>query len=104
MTNLYRAGAKIIAGTDAGNLLLMVPGFALDEELNALSELGIPTYDVLKMTTIDASFAMNKEDEFSTMEVGKRADLLMLNSNPLKDINNWKDKHGVMLSRDLVVK
>ena len=82
----------------------MVPGFALDEELNALSELGIPTYDVLKMTTIDASFAMNKEDEFSTMEVGKRADLLMLNSNPLKDINNWKDKHGVMLSRDLVVK
>ena len=67
---MYRADAKIIAGTDAGNLLLMVPGFALHEELNALSELGIPTYDVLKMTTINAS--MNKEDEFGTMEVGKR--------------------------------
>ena len=34
----------------------------------------------------------------------EKGDLLMLNSNPLKDINNLKDKYGVMLSKDLVVK
>jgi imidazolonepropionase-like amidohydrolase len=40
---------------------------------------------------------MNKEREFGTVEAGKRADLLLLNSNPLHSVGNLRDKAGVMI-------
>ena len=95
--NLYNSKAKLIAGTDAGNLPLLIPGYSLHQELKIMSEIGIPNYEVLKMTTINAALAMNKETEFGTIEVGKRADLLLLNSNPLDKIENLQDKNGLMV-------
>ncbi len=95
--NLYNAKAKLIAGTDAGNLPLLIPGYSLHQELKILKEIGIPTYEVLKMTTINSALAMNKENEFGTVEVGKRADLLLLNANPLLNLNNLQNKAGVMV-------
>ncbi|MEJ1242504.1 amidohydrolase family protein [Chryseolinea sp. T2] len=95
--NLYNSKSKLIAGTDAGNLPLLIPGYALHQELKIMAEIGIPTYEVLKMTTINAALAMNKDTEFGSVEVGKRADLLLLNSNPLDDIENLKNKNGVMV-------
>ena len=95
--NLYNSKAKLIAGTDAGNLPLLIPGYSLHQELKIMSEIGIPNYEVLKMTTINAALAMNKETEFGTIEVGKRADLLLLNSNPLDNIENLQNKNGLMV-------
>ena len=94
---LYESKAKLIAGTDAGSLPLMVPGFALHKELALLHEAGIPVYDVLKMTTINAALAMEKETEFGTLEVGKRADLILLESNPLLSIENLQKRSGLMM-------
>lgn len=95
--NLYQSNAKLIAGTDSGNLPFLVPGYSLHQELKLLSEIGIPTYEVLKMATVNAAQAMNKSDEFGTVEVGKRADLLLLNSNPLENVENLTDKAGLMV-------
>lgn len=95
--NLYNSKAKLIAGTDAGNLPLLIPGYSLHQELKIMSEIGIPNYEVLKMTTINAALATNKETEFGTIEVGKRADLLLLNSNPLDNIENLQNKNGLMV-------
>jgi len=95
--SLYNSKAKLIAGTDAGNLPFLIPGYSLHQELKIMNEIGIPIYDVLKMTTITASLAMNKDTEFGTVEVGKRADLLLLNSNPLDKIENLQDKNGLMV-------
>jgi imidazolonepropionase-like amidohydrolase len=95
--NLYNSKAKLIAGTDAGNLPLLIPGYSLHQELKIMNEIGIPAYEVLKMTTINAALAMNKEAEFGTVEVGKRADLLLLNSNPLDNIENLQNKNGLMV-------
>lgn len=61
-----------------------------------MADFGIPVYDVLKMATVNASGAMNKT-EFGTVEVGKRADLLLLNSNPTDGIANLQDVGGVMV-------
>lgn len=95
---LHRANAKLIAGTDATpGFGIMIPGFSLHEELKSMVEIGIPIYDVLEMTTCNAALAMGKEEEFGTIEEGKRADLLLLNSNPFDDIDNLKDKSGVMV-------
>ena len=95
--SLYNAKAKLIAGTDAGGLPFLIPGYSLHQELKLMSEFGIPTYEVLKMATINAALAMNKAAEFGTIEVGKRADLLLLNSNPLDNIENLQNKNGLMI-------
>jgi imidazolonepropionase-like amidohydrolase len=95
--NLYNSNAKLIAGTDAGNLSFLIPGYALHQELKIMNEIGIPPYDVLKMATINAALAMNKEAEFGTVEIGKRADLLLLNANPLENIENLKNLNGLMV-------
>ena len=95
--NLYNANAKLVAGTDAGNLPLLIPGYSLHRELKIMNEIGIPTYEVLKMTTINAALAMNKEAEFGTVDVGKRADLLLLNANPLDNIDHLQNREGLMI-------
>lgn len=95
--NLYKSNSKLVAGTDAGSLPFLVPGYSLHRELKLMSEIGIPIYEVLKMTTINAALLMNKESEFGTVEVGKRADLLLLNSNPLDNIDNLQNKSGLMI-------
>jgi imidazolonepropionase-like amidohydrolase len=95
--NLYKSNSRLIAGTDAGNLPFLVPGHSLHQELRLMTESGIPTYEVLKMTTINAALAMNKDTEFGSVEVGKRADLLLLNSNPLDNIENLQNRSGLMI-------
>lgn len=97
LLNLYNSKAKLVAGTDTGGLPFLIPGYSLHQELKIMNEIGIPVYDVLKMTTINAALAMNKESEFGTVEVGKRADLLLLNSNPLDNIENLQNRSGLMI-------
>ncbi|MCX2743781.1 amidohydrolase family protein [Mangrovivirga sp. M17] len=97
VSGFYKSNAKLVAGTDAGSIPLLVPGFSLHEELAALNIIGIANYDVLKMATTEAALAMEKEKEFGTIEIGKRADLLLLDSNPLEDINNLKKQTGIMV-------
>lgn len=95
--SLYKSNAKLIAGTDAGSIPFLVPGYALHEELRMLHELGIPIYEVLKMATTNAAQAMQKQSEFGTIEAGKRADLLLLDANPLINLNHLKLKSGLMI-------
>jgi len=95
--NLYNADAKLIAGTDASGNSILIPGFSMHRELATLNRIGIPVFEVLKMATVNASLAMNKPEGFGTIEVGKRADLLLLDRNPLEDISNLKAKAGVMV-------
>jgi imidazolonepropionase-like amidohydrolase len=94
--NLHRSGAPVIAGTDSGNLFFLVPGVSLYKELLLLNKIGIPAYDVLKMATSNASKAMGRDNEFGVIAVGSRADLILLENNPLDDLVNLNKKKGVM--------
>lgn len=97
VTGLHNAGARFVAGTDAGNLPLMIPGYSLHQELKHMSDLGISPHEVLKMTTINAAQAMRKETEIGTVEVGKRADLLLLDASPLENVANLQNMSGLMI-------
>ncbi len=55
---LYKSNAKLVAGTDAGSIPLLVPGFSLLEELEALNSIGITNYEVLKMATITPMYGI----------------------------------------------
>jgi imidazolonepropionase-like amidohydrolase len=95
--DLRRTNARLLAGTDAGNLPFIVPGFALLEELRILTNLGISRVEVLRMATHDAALAMGKATEFGTIAEGQRADLLLLDHNPLADISNLQHQSGLMI-------
>ncbi len=87
-----------LAGTDSGGgSAFMVPGFALHDELRIMNENGLTPFQTLKTATVNAALAMNRDQEFGTIEVGKRADLLILKSNPLQKISNLENIDAVIV-------
>jgi len=93
---LHEAGAGILLGTDAAQAY-HIPGFAIHEELAYLVEAGFSPFEALEAGTHNAAVALGKSDEFGTIEVGKRADLILLESNPLEDVSNIQNRAGVMV-------
>lgn len=93
---LYRSGAKIVVGPDSPQFFL-VPGFATHREMQSLAEAGLTNYAVLEAATRNGAENLGMLKEFGTIEAGKRADLLLLDANPLENIANAKRIAGVML-------
>lgn len=93
---IHDAGGKIMAGSDTPEFLWLY-GFAMHHELKALSETGIGNYAALAAGTRNAHEFFGTIEKVGTVEKGKRADLLLLNANPLENISATKDRSGVML-------
>lgn len=87
-----------LAGTDSGGgYPFMVPGFSLHDELRIMNENGLSPYQTLKAATVNPAAAMNREKELGTIEAGKRADLIILKSNPLQKISNLENIDAVIV-------
>jgi imidazolonepropionase-like amidohydrolase len=93
---LHEAGARVILGTDAGNPYV-VPGFSLHDELRYLVQAGFTPYEAIEAGTRNAAEALGKLDEFGTVAEGKRADMILVEENPLEDAANVGKRAGVML-------
>jgi imidazolonepropionase-like amidohydrolase len=94
---LHSAGAGILLGTDAAQPY-HIPGFSIHEELELLVEAGLNPYEALVAGTRDAAIALGKGSEFGTIEVGKRADLVLVEKNPLADVSHLQERSGVMVN------
>ena len=73
--------------------------FTIHDELRILIENGFTPYEAIATGAVNASKvveAMIGEDAFGTIEVGKRADLILVNGNPLENVANVKNIQGVM--------
>jgi len=70
---------------------------ALHYELGALAEAGLSNYAVLEAATKTPSMFLRTIDKVGTIEKGKRADLVLLNGNPLDYISATRGREGVML-------
>jgi imidazolonepropionase-like amidohydrolase len=84
---MQRAGVKLLAGTDAP-APFVYPGFGLHEELAQLVEAGLTPMQALQTATVRPAEFMGKSETQGTIEKGKVADLVLLDSNPLADIHN----------------
>lgn len=83
-----RAGVKLIAGTDGPGLGTLVPGYGLHHELKLLVQSGLSPLQALRAATLTAAEALGKDNELGSVEPGKLADMLILNADPLADIDN----------------
>ena len=93
---LHKGGVKILMGTDAPQQF-SIPGFSLHRELVKMREAGMSPYEILKSGTVNVGEYFANEDEFGTIEPGKRADLVLLDANPLEKIDNLSKIRGVMV-------
>jgi imidazolonepropionase-like amidohydrolase len=92
---LHDRGVLIGAGTDAGNPWT-VHGESFHRELELLVHAGIPPLDVLTIATRNGARMLRLEHETGTIEVGKRADLVLLRDNPLVSISATRSIEWVM--------
>ena len=97
---LHQREVPLLLGTDCGtDLMGLVPGFSVHHELRILTEHGLTPFEAIKTGTVNAARvveAMTGEGSFGTVEVGKRADLLLVQGNPLEDVTNVRNLIGVM--------
>ncbi|MGH7637981.1 MAG: amidohydrolase family protein [Gemmatimonadaceae bacterium] len=88
--------SRFLAGTDAGGgYPFMVNGFALHEELRLLKGAGLSTLEALRAATLYPARALGREPEFGQVAVGMRADLLLLDANPLESLDALRGRSGV---------
>ena len=81
---LHRAGVLLTVGTDAAN------PWMFHRELELLVKAGIPPAEVLRMATRNGAIALKRSSEFGTVAVGRVADLVVLDGDPLADITNTR--------------
>jgi imidazolonepropionase-like amidohydrolase len=82
---LYEAGVPIVAGSDTGLI-----GYGIDRELELYVQAGLPPMAAIQTATLGAARAMKLDRDSGSVEVGKRADLVLVEGNPLANISDLR--------------
>ena len=91
------AGVGILFGTDSPQLF-SVPGFSIHREARLLAAAGLTPFQILAAGTRNVADFYGARDEFGTVTPGRRADLILLDENPLADVTNLRRRAGVMVA------
>jgi imidazolonepropionase-like amidohydrolase len=92
---LNEAGVVLLAGTDVG-IPALVPGISLHEELELLVGAGLTPLEALRTATIHPARVLGLADSLGSVEMGKLADLVLLDADPLVDIRNTQRIRAVV--------
>jgi len=84
---LSDAGVLIATGTDAGNIGTLHASSYL-AELQAMHTAGMSNWQIITASTINGAKVLDKENEFGTISIGKKANLILLDANPIDNIEN----------------
>ena len=98
LISFYNQGGQdlILVGTDEPVYTSLLPGFAYHRELYAMQYFGIPTMSVIQAATINAARALGLEKRLGSIDVGKEADILIINGDPVSDIRNLRNIELIM--------
>ena len=94
---LHEGGVPVLLGTDSPRTF-SVPGFSAHREMALWVENGMTPYEVLEAGTRLVAEHFDAADDFGTVEVGRRADLLLLTANPIDDVAHAARRAGVMVN------
>lgn len=84
--HLHEMGIMILAGSDFAGMPYVYPGIGLHQELNLLAKAGLSNNEVLKTATINPAIYRGAQQMNGSISVGKYADMLILERNPLENI------------------
>ena len=98
---MHAAGVPLVVGTDTGNPFVY-PGYSVHRELELLVEAGLTPLDAISAATHRAAQMLDADAEFGTVAPGRRADLIVLDRDPLADIRNTRSI-GEVVARGHVV-
>jgi len=87
---LHKAGVPIVVGTDQA-----VPGYSIDREMELYVKAGFTPMEAIQAATLVSARAMNMEKDSGTIEVGKRADVILVDGNPLENISDIRKVSSV---------
>jgi imidazolonepropionase-like amidohydrolase len=96
-------GIKIATGTDAGNIGTM-HGSSYFEEIKYMSDAGMSNMEIIKASTINGAAVLGNDKKLGSIESGKIADIVILNSNPIENLDALKDIHTVVKGGNLIVR
>ncbi|MFZ1422442.1 MAG: amidohydrolase family protein [Saprospiraceae bacterium] len=103
ISRLHKKGVKILAGSDFAGMPYVYPGISLHQELKLLTKAGLSNYEALKTATINSAIFMNKQNLYGSISVGKYADILILEKNPLDNIDNLQSVDLVMINGQQII-
>ena len=95
--DMHRAGVEFLAGTDANGLNPVFPAFGLHRELELLVASGLTPLEALQCATRNPARYFGQANQGGTIEIGKAADLVLLNADPLADIRNTERIEAVVM-------
>jgi imidazolonepropionase-like amidohydrolase len=95
---MFKAGVPFLAGTDTAAGVHIFPGFSLHQELALFVKAGLTPMQALQTATRNPAVFLGMLDDTGTIEKGKRADLVLLDANPLDDIDNTRRIRAVVLA------
>ncbi|MEM1338699.1 MAG: amidohydrolase family protein [Bacteroidota bacterium] len=95
LKKVHENNIKIAVGTDAGNPFTF-HGISIYDEMEAMQDAGISADDLIVMATKNGALAMDRLDDFGTLEKGKMANLIILDKDPSKNIRHMRSITHVM--------
>lgn len=95
LRQMQDAGVGILLGADSPQIL-NVPGIATHQELVAVVRAGLTPYEALVSGTRNVAVYFGTETDEGTVATGRRANLLVVNANPLQDVARTQDRFGVV--------
>lgn len=98
---LCKAGIPVATGTDAGNIGTQHAS-SYFAELHEMKEAGMSMWELLQASTVNGARAVGAENEFGTVSIGKQANLILLNNNPLDSIAAWQSIYAIINKGQLI--
>ncbi|MBX2817594.1 MAG: amidohydrolase family protein [Saprospiraceae bacterium] len=92
-------GGRVTTGSDSG-FIFQLYGFAYIRELELLREAGFHPLEVIQSATLNGAQALGMEDEIGTIEVGKKADFVIVEENPLQNLKVLYGTGAIKLTED----
>ena len=99
---LNTEGVKLLLSPDSSSKFI-VPGFGMMQEMQLYKKAGLSNYDILKSGTINFAYYFN-DNTYGTIEVGKNADFLLLNENPLLKLEALQNIEGIFYNNNFLDK